>query len=369
MVEVNIEAFVHLPIFFLKEIISQLIIELELRHTIASFLSKLGTSLLWTYSCMTEKRYVMKMIRLGTYNVNNLFDRFDDPYEQSDDPWRREFSARPKLLDEIFNLGERLRKSKLDILVVQEIESYGALREFVSGQLGDKYKQGGVFSLESNDPRGIDLGIISKFPIGKVTTHRFRRQGGDKVFSRDCLEVEIQDMDYSRVLFTLFVLHLKSQYSKYVVGTPDWESDQQVSDGKRQRELENVAEIVKRSQATQGSRYVILGDFNDNPLSNPITWFLENSGLDLVDCLKSIDPAYPAAVAESETKRERDTHKWEKDPEQGHNKTTYSQLDYILLSKTLKDVFTGKAAVEQRGNTGGSDHFLCWAELDIDRIQ
>jgi hypothetical protein len=27
--------------------------------------------------------------KIGTYNVENLFDRFDDPYSRGDDPWGR----------------------------------------------------------------------------------------------------------------------------------------------------------------------------------------------------------------------------------------------------------------------------------------
>ena len=41
-------------------------------------------------------------IRIGTYNTNNLFDRFDDPYNFSDDPWRRAFAAKPKKLSELY---------------------------------------------------------------------------------------------------------------------------------------------------------------------------------------------------------------------------------------------------------------------------
>jgi len=35
------------------------------------------------------------LIRIGTYNTNNLFDRFDDPYNRSDDPWARNFASKP----------------------------------------------------------------------------------------------------------------------------------------------------------------------------------------------------------------------------------------------------------------------------------
>jgi len=58
-------------------------------------------------------------IRIGTYNTNNLFDRFDDPYNYGDDPWQRDFASRPKPLSELYELGARLRSSDLDILALE----------------------------------------------------------------------------------------------------------------------------------------------------------------------------------------------------------------------------------------------------------
>jgi len=81
-------------------------------------------------------------LRIGTYNVNNLFDRFDDPYNFSDDPWRRKFASRPKKLERLYSLGARIRSSSLDVLALQEVESLGALREFMKGHVGGSYTNG-----------------------------------------------------------------------------------------------------------------------------------------------------------------------------------------------------------------------------------
>lgn len=306
-------------------------------------------------------------IRIGTYNTNNLFDRFDDPYNFSDDPWRRSFAAKPKKLEELYWLGARIRSSKVHILALQEIESLGALREFIKGHVNPSYKLSGVISLESNDPRGIDLGVASKFPLGRVISHRFREHEGRPVFSRDCLQVEVLHPDTDDILLTLFVCHLKSKYSSHPLGTPGYKKDEEESLEKRKRQVEHTIAIVQDCQDVDNDRFVILGDMNDTPNSDALSGFLgPQNPLKLCNALESIPQADDSP--QSCDCRARDTHKWQKDPEKNHPKTTYSQLDYIFLSSALEHAFTGLANVEHRPYTGGSDHYLCWAELDLDQI-
>jgi hypothetical protein len=303
------------------------------------------------------------LIRIGTYNTNNLFDRFDDPYNFSDDPWQRVFASKPKKLQELYHLGRRISSSKIDILAVQEIESLGALREFVSGHVGPNYPLNGVISFESNDPRGIDLGVISQFPLGRIISHRFRLHNNRPVFSRDCLQIEILQRNKQDVMLTLFICHLKSKYSPYNIGTPEWKEDQQVSAAKRERQVIHTIEIVQDALNIHNDPFIILGDLNDTSDSPALQGFLKsNNVLRLQDALASIPQA--DTTPNSTTKRPRDTHKWAKDPDKGHSLTTYSQLDYILLSPLVTKAFTKKAKVEHRQFTTGSDHYLCWAEID-----
>ncbi len=303
-------------------------------------------------------------LHIGTYNTNNLFDRFDDPYSSSDDPWRREFAAKPKPLSDLYDLGARMRSSDVDILGLQEVESLPALREFIKGHVGPAYKLNGVISLESNDPRGIDLGVVSKFPLGRVISHRFRQHEKRQVFSRDCVQAEVLYPDHGDVLVTLFVCHLKSKYSKYEPGTPPYADDQQKSLEKRQRQVAHTIEIVQACQDVDHDRFVVLGDMNDTPDSPALRDFLRpDNPLKLYNALASI--SQDDTAPDSSQRRPRDTHKWTRYLENGTRHTTYSQLDYILLSSALAQGFTGSAKVEQRRYTGGSDHYLCWVELDL----
>ena len=148
--------------------------------------------------------------RIGTYNVENLFDRFDDPYSIGDDLYGR-FRASPKSRAHSFDVAERIRENgvgnnSIDIVGLQEIENFGALLDFVQGSVGPDYgPKTGVVSIPSNDPRGIDLALIctKNFKIGRVVSHRykkFRRTDGSLYqFGRDCLQVEIMDKDQNGV--------------------------------------------------------------------------------------------------------------------------------------------------------------------------
>lgn len=56
----------------------------------------------------------------------------------------------------------------LDVLAVQEVEDIDTLRQFGRDDLGGLYPH--VVLIEGNDPRLIDIGLLSKLPVGGVTS-------------------------------------------------------------------------------------------------------------------------------------------------------------------------------------------------------
>lgn len=311
----------------------------------------------------------MGAIRIGTYNVENLFDRFNDPYEKSDDPWEA-FSSRPKGMDDLYELGSRIRSSSVDVLALQEVENYGSLRDFVKGHVGPEYKtRDGIVSVQSNDPRGIDLGLLSKLPIGRIISHRYAKSssGRSLAFSRDCLEIELLG-ENGEVVLTIYNSHLKSKYSRFNPEThPDeYTADQEKSAVRRQEQVEQTIEIVKASRNIKRDNFVIIGDMNDTPDSESLKPFLKrNNTLKLTSALDAIEQTN--TDPNSKRRRKRDTHKWTRRGEEG-TLTTYSQIDYILCSNALWEKFTGKVKVEQRGYTSGTDHYLAYAEFDFGNL-
>ncbi len=100
----------------------------------------------------------------------------------------------------------------LDVLAVQEVEDIGTLKRFVIDNLGGLYPH--VVLVEGNDPRLIDVAVLSKLPIGAVTSWQravHASEPGTLVFGRDLLQVEILDANRTRRLFTVFNTHLKSR--------------------------------------------------------------------------------------------------------------------------------------------------------------
>ena len=131
----------------------------------------------------------MTVFRIGTYNVQNLFDRFDDPYSVGDDTYGR-FLTRPKARSKLYDAGRRIRENgvprrnhgarpfPIDIVGYRRSKIWGIAR-FCASQCWTRYgAKTGVISQPSNDPRGIDLGVIVRtdvFRIGRVISHRFNK--------------------------------------------------------------------------------------------------------------------------------------------------------------------------------------------------
>lgn len=307
--------------------------------------------------------------RIGTYNVENLFDRFDDPYEAGDDPTSR-YGTRQKSRAQLYDLGLRIRKSRVDILGIQEVENYGALKDFVQSSVGPKFKvQNGITTQQSNDPRGIDLGLISTLPLGRVISHRFNRFNAssskrNRRFSRDCLQVEIHKADRSELLVTVFVCHFKSKYSQHDPNSDEYQRDQEKSAAKRTAEANEVVRIIQSKLCPKSDRFAVLGDFNDTPDSKAIAPLVGKSNtLGLVSAATLINQPQNTST---KSRGPRDTHCWQRvDKATGRKLVTWSQIDYILLSPALFALCSSKARVMNTPVKQGSDHYLFWVEFEM----
>lgn len=282
----------------------------------------------------------LRRIRLGTYNVNNFYDRFDDPYNRGDDRWGG-YTTKPKNLEDIYNLAQRLREDKPDILALQEVENKGSLYEFNTAHLGGHFKD--LVVIDGNDPRGIQIGLGSTLPLGQVVSYQFLRDFSDrqkdKIFSRDLLEVEVLDPDTFIPVLTVYVSHLKSKFVDPSLKGEKREKAEAQTAHRRTRQAMAIRQLIQRRFPDPRSGiYAVMGDFNDTPTSAPLSPLLQDPTLALYDVLSELP------------ENRRWTHYWSDQKE-------YSQLDYILLSPALKRrMVAGSAQVVQRGHTTGSDH-------------
>ena len=262
---------------------------------------------------------------------------------------RAEFSSKAR-----GNTARVLKDTRADILAVIEAEDMPTLRGFDTHLLGSKY----AFELliDAFDPRGIDVGLYSKYPFGTIRTNMFEKVGNSRIFSRDCLEVEVTPPGSQPV--SMLLNHFKSK--GYDDGT---------ADARRTRQAETVKEILKGYDLTQ-DRVVVCGDLNDTPDSPPLSALLGVPHLHDV-----------LALQFGADKAKRWTYHYQ----------AFEQIDYLLVSEPLKAAFKeagvirrgiaglhaltslpgSGVAIEQEYNTvtafsnQASDHGAVWAEFDL----
>lgn len=241
---------------------------------------------------------VENKLRIATYNVKNLYNDRDLRKLEESVPNIR-LSVRPKPRKETRALARVIRESEAQILALQECSSLQGLREFLErNSLSEKFP---FAALEpGNSLRGIQVAVLSRFPIERVISHSnlaFHLNDQAKTqtkFSRDLLQVEIateQHPGWQGQTVAIFVAHLKSKrpsnlreplrksgrsdpfekgetlsgtYSA-VSGLPDQENS---SEQQRQAEARCIRSLIDNYQLQHPERLVLLaGDMNDLPTS------------------------------------------------------------------------------------------------------
>jgi endonuclease/exonuclease/phosphatase family metal-dependent hydrolase len=287
-------------------------------------------------------------LRLGTFNAENLFARFKfkgvrvkqngttswRPYTQQEldqiakdgwmvdktfftpfDPKTRELTARA------------IKGLDADVLALQEIEAMDSLKKFSTQFLsasGFKYK----CLIDANDPRFIDVAVLSKYPFAYIRTYQYDRTPNNTsyVFSRDCLEVGLELPSGSA--FPIFINHFKSMMDGRLQTMP-----------RRKLQAERLVQILNTrfSNNPGAAPWAVLGDLND---------YMPSTGLDPLlgqPWLHNVIQRLPAS--------EQWTHYWAKQKE-------YRQLDYIVLSQTLANAnITAVPYIERRGLPKRATHY------------
>ncbi|MEU3616716.1 endonuclease/exonuclease/phosphatase family protein [Streptomyces sp. NPDC006872] len=242
------------------------------------------------------------------------------------------------------NTGRVVAEVNADILLMVEVEDRLALERFNENVLGETLgHQPYPFNLliDGNDPRGIDVGILSRHPITSVRSHIFDPgQGGRRLFSRDCPEFEIA-----------------------LNGTPLWilgnhlKSKRGGGAGLRARQALRVREIYEAA-LLRSEHVVVAGDLNDFMASTPVKTLL--------------DAGLKDAMTHTGYTGDPGTH--------GPGTQDEEKIDYLLFPPGLFDRIE-HVEVERRGiwapetfksfptvtstATQASDHAALYADLDL----
>lgn len=188
-------------------------------------------------------------LRVATWNLLNLFDNIDDPGHADE-------GTDPKSLADLKVMASVVDAMNADVLGVQEVENRRILQQF-NRCLISPYPY--VELLEGNDPRGIDVALLSRFPITKSSSHRLRDIGNGRHFSRDFPVFRVRVNEQTAIHFG--VVHLKSKRGKKAS-----------SDAQRKAEATAVAGVVASTQSLHPKiPFVVMGDFNDFPVADTLS--------------------------------------------------------------------------------------------------
>lgn len=259
-------------------------------------------------------------VTVASYNVLNLFDDFDDPAHSDE-------GTPPKPRAEMARLAARFRELDADVVALEEVENREVLTRFLETYLIDMGYE--VVQLEGNDIRGIDVCLVSRIPVGRVTSHAHLTfpgpEGSSHRFKRDVLAVEI--LPRGEKPFEVWIVHLQSNFEGKEFAEPV-----RLSEATALRGL-----LDQRLAADRNARILVAGDFND-------TW--ES------DALKKIVGAGPSAFTCFMTELsegERITY----------NKAPYrSMIDFILCSPAMAAAYQPGSyrVIPGSVENSGSDH-------------
>lgn len=277
------------------------------------------------------------LVRIATFNCENLFARFRFRDGVATDTTIGGFAINDLRFD-IHDTAKRritgkaIKAIKADIVALQEVENIEVLERFRTEFLGGFRKFPHVMLIDGNDPRFIDVAVLSRHPIVHARSYRAVKtapRSRSFVFSRDCLEI---DVDCGGNVVTLFVNHFKSMIGGRARTRP-----------RRLRQVQEVKSLVQDvfgPYRTGDAPFVILGDFNDylevgdeasSSLGDLVQW---NQVENVVDRLPE---------------DERWTHYYSR-------KREYRQLDYVLVSRSLTCAVTS-VEIERRGMPQRADAF------------
>jgi endonuclease/exonuclease/phosphatase family metal-dependent hydrolase len=185
-------------------------------------------------------------ITVLSYNVSNLFDGVDNGSEYREyDPGRGVWTDslfRIKL-SRIASVIRRSIPGGPDIIFLQEIENENVLRE-LNAVLGYAWLAG-----NPHPPAATTVGILSRFPLSRVSVYELPRYRGQPV--REILEATV---DTNGETFVLFANHWKSKTG-----------NDKATENSRLQASRMLIERVRAARLRAPDATVIMaGDFNEN---------------------------------------------------------------------------------------------------------
>jgi endonuclease/exonuclease/phosphatase family metal-dependent hydrolase len=248
-----------------------------------------------------------------------------------------------------FNTGRVIAEVDADILVCIEAENRPTLERFNQQVLDAEFNRAypHVMVLDGNDERGIDVGLMSRFPIETLRSHIHEPNpnGEGRLFSRDCPEYDVL-LPGGRKLIVI-PNHLKSK-----------RNGNDAASQERRLAQATKAHAIAMAALDRSAHVIVAGDMNDTPDSTAIGPLLSEGFADVMT-----HASYP-------TDR----------PGTYQTGLAKQKIDYLILSPQLRPKLQ-EAGIERRGSyhpgtwtpfdtvtkaaDEASDHHCVWGVLDL----
>ena len=195
------------------------------------------------------------------YNVENLFDTIDDPDFEDEEftpggPKKWDFEKYQKKLEDLSRVFMSMPDKDLPALIgFAEVENQQVLEDLVE-QRGMRRQNYGVALIETDDPRGIDCGLIYREDLFKCKSQRLipvEDLSGNEYLLRGILHVEGEGPDGKPL--NVYINHWKSRRG----GVRETENLRVYAGIAMRRELDRLLSV------SSDPRVIIMGDFNDEP--------------------------------------------------------------------------------------------------------
>lgn len=247
------------------------------------------------------------------------------------------------------NTARVIAESKADVLLCVEVENRPSLLRFSEQVLRAAYDvhYPHIMVIDGNDTRGIDVGVMSKFPIAGMRSHVDQQLNGKPVFARDCPEYQL-DLPNGKTLVVC-----PNHFSSKRGGNNPAVQARRLAQGTQ------AAAIVRKAEQDISPYVLLAGDLNDTPDSAALDPLLADGWQDIMS-----HPSYP-----NDRPGTYDTG------------TAANKIDYLILAPALQAALVG-TGIERRGsyhpltwtpfdtvtgkNNEASDHHLIWADFEID---
>jgi len=256
----------------------------------------------------------------------------------------------------IANTARVIAEVDADVLVVVEVENRITLQNFHDGFVAPQMKKLGNnpysynMVIDGNDSRGIDVGILSAYPLSSMRSHITDAIAGKRIFSRDCPEYYISiDGRGSKSDLVFLPNHFASKGSDH-------------TGERRTVQAERVREIYESIRGAGYANVVVAGDLNDHPASEALDPILKQTDLKDAMATSKYKGQYPGTYQHA---------------------TAKEKFDYLLLSPALAAQVTAvdvdrrgfyapqkwesfeNVNAETKNRFQASDHHCVWADIDI----